>query len=159
MGNRWKKFGDGFEISHDSEDAPMYTHRVYPAISKHLGIVLVAIEDDDHHHYHFLKAWDNMEIDINNQWSLNNGTLALDLILHKDGKNKVHYMVKLSTKNVKKILKTPLNAMAICDDAKNVLLHFRPLQIEQLVNFYCAKTSTDDFIKKNYLSPKCWSVE
>lgn len=149
---------EGYTVSHDPKDAPGYTHRVYLCNSKYVGKIL-CIEDIDKIHYPFLRQWNNMEIDINNQWSLNNGTLALNLLIHKDGRNKMQYMVQLKTKDVKSILKAKLNAIGICDERKRVLLHLRPLKIEQLVEFYKMKISTDKFVKTNHLSPKGWSIE
>lgn len=147
-----------FTISHDPKDAAHFTHKAYVVISKYVGEV-VGIKDEDSKHYHFLKAWNNMEIDINNQWSINNGILGLELELHKDGKHKVCYMVKLPLKLAEKILSAKLNCMVICDEGRNPLLHFRPLKLEQLLDFYMFKKNTDEFIKKNHLFPKGWAIE
>jgi len=147
-----------FTISHDSNDAAHFTHKAYEIISKYVGKV-IGIKDEEPKNYHFLKAWNNMEIDINNQWSINNGIIGLELELHKDGKHKVHYMVKLPLKFVEKILTTKLNCMVICDEGKEALLHFRPLKLEQLVEFYMFKKNTDEYIKKNHLSPSGWVID
>lgn len=147
-----------YTVSHNPKDAPRYNHRVYVCDSKYVGKIL-CIEDIDKTHYPFLRQWNNMEIDINNQWSLNNGILALNLLIHKNGKHKMQYMVRLKIKDVKTILSTKINAIGICDERKRVLLHLRPLKIELLVKFYKMKISTDTFIKHHHLSPKGWSIE
>ena len=147
-----------FTISHDPKDAACFTHKAYVIQSKYVGEV-VGIRDEEPKHYHFLKAWNNMEIDINNQWSINNGIMGLELELHKDGKHKVHYMVKLPLKFVEKILSAKLNCMVICDEGRNALLHFKPLKLEQLLEFYIFKKETDAFIKKNYLHPPGWIID
>ena len=149
---------EGYTVSHDAKDAPMYNHRVYVCHSRYVGNIL-CIEDIDKTHYPFLRQWNNMEIDINNQWSLNNGTLALNLKIHKDRRHEMQYMVRLKVSDVKIIFTTKLNAMGICDERRRVLLHFRPLRLDQLYEFYKMKISTDQFVKKNHLYPKGWSIE
>lgn len=149
---------EGYTVSHDPRDAPMYNHRVYVCQSRYVGKIL-CIEDDDKTHYPFLRQWNNMEIDINNQWSVNNGTLALNMKIHKDGRHEMKYMVRLKVSDVKIIFATKLNAMGICDERKRVLLHFGPLKLDQLYGFYQMKISTDNFVKKKHLSPKGWSIE
>lgn len=147
-----------FHLSHDPKDAACFTHRVKLVQSKYVGEV-IGIIDDNKKHYHFLKAWNNMEIDINNQWSINNGIMGLEVELHKDGKNKVRYMVKLSLKQVEKILRAKLNCMVICDEGRNPLLHFQPLKIKQLLEFYVFKLSTDRYIRDNNMSPPGWVLD
>jgi len=147
-----------YTVSHDPKDAPSYNHRVYLCNSKYVGKIL-CIEDIDKTHYPFLRQWNNMEIDINNQWSLNNGTLALNMKIHKDGRHEMQYMVRLKIKDVKIIFTTSLNAMGICDERKRVLLHFRPLKLLQLYEFYKMKVTTDQFVKSEHLSPKGWTIE
>lgn len=147
-----------YTVSHDSKNAPQYTHRTKFVKSPYFGEI-VGIIDDEKKHYHFLKAWSNMVIDINNQWSVNNGVMALDIELHKDGKNKVSYMVKLSSQMVVNILKTRANAIAICDEARNILLYIMPLKVDQLLEFYMMKKETDDYIKKNNLHTRGWILD
>jgi len=147
-----------YTISHDPKDAACFTHRVKLVKSKYAGDV-VGIVDENPKNYHFLKAWNNMEIDINNQWSINNGVMGLELELHKDGKHKVRYMIKLSLKLVKKILETKLNCMVICDEGQNPLLHFRPLKVEQLYEFYLLKIQTDRYLKDNNQNPSGWIID
>ena len=153
-----RKDTQNFWVSHDPKDAACFTHKAKIVKSKHIGEV-VGIIDDERKHYHFLRAWDHMEIDINNQWSINNGVMGLELELHKDGKNKVHYMVKLKPKIVEKILKTPLNCMAICSEGYDVLLHFKPLKVKQLFDFFIFKINTDKFVKEKHLSPPGWTID
>jgi len=147
-----------YTISHNPRDAPMYNHRVYLCQSKYVGKIL-CIEDDDKNHHPFLRQWNNMEIDINNQWSVNNGIIALHLKIHKDGRHQMQYMVRLKVKEVEVILGTPLYAMGICDERRRVLLHFKPLQVIQLIRFYNFKVETDQIVKENHLYPKGWSIE
>lgn len=146
-----------FTVSHDPKDAPIFTHKAKIVKSPYVGDI-VGIIDDDTKHYHFLKSWNNMEIDINNQWSVNNGTLGLEVCLHKDGKNKVEYMVRLPVKIAETILKTSLNAMAVCDEGKNILLHFKPLKVNQLFEFFILKKRTDAYVIDNNLSPRGWTL-
>jgi hypothetical protein len=147
-----------YTLSNDSKDAACFTHKAKFVKSPYVGEV-IGIIDDDKKHYHFLKAWSNMEIDIRTQWSINNGVMGVELQLHKDGKNTVDYMVKLSLKMVENILKSKLNCMTICDEAKNILLHFKPLKVDQLFEFYTMKKETDEYIKNNNLSPKGWVTD
>ena len=100
-----------------------------------------------------------MEIDINNQWSVNNGTLGLEVVIHKDGKHKMKYMVRVKMAHAEVILKSPLRAIGICDDRKRILLPVKLPNLNDLVQFYNLKKNTDNFIKKNYLSPKGWTIE
>ncbi len=149
---------DDYTYSNDPKDAPQYDHRVYVCQSRYVQKIL-CIEDIDKGHYPFLRQWNNMEVDINNQWSVNNGTIALRLRIHKDAKHEMEYMVRLKLRHVELILSTPFNAMGVCDERRRVLLHFRPLQIVQLSRFYEFKINTDKMIKKNHLHPKGWSIE
>lgn len=148
-----------YSLSHDPKDAPYYTHRLfvinYPLIKSDLLCIL----DDDRTHYPFLKQWAGMEIDINNQWSVNNGTLGLEVILHKDGKHKMKYMVRVKVEHAKIILRSPLRAIGICNDRKNILLPVRLPNLQDLVQFYNLKINTDNYIKKNHLYPKGWTFE
>lgn len=150
---------DEFTLSHDPKDAPHFDHRVYSCISPVLKTAILCIEDPDRTHHTFLKQWNGMEVDINNQWSLNNGTMGLTLRLHMNNKHEMKYMVRLKVVNVKMILSTTLNAMGICDERKRVLFHFQPLQVDQLIVMLGFKLETDVMIKKNHLYPKGWAIE
>jgi len=147
-----------YTLSHDPKDAAHFTHKAFFLQSPYVGKV-VGIRDEDKKHYHFLKAWHNLEIDINTQWSINNGVMGVELQLHKNDKNKVSYMTKLPLKMVELILQTKLNCMAICDESQNILLHIKPLKVNQLLEFYMVKKETDTYIKKNNLSPSGWALD
>lgn len=148
-----------YSVSHDSKDAPAYNHRLYVIRYPLINSDLLCIEDPDRSHYPFLKQWAGMEIDINNQWSVNNGTLGLEVLLHIDGQHKMQYMVRVKMEQAKVILKTPLQAIGICDERKRILLPVRLPNLKDLIEFYNLKKNTDNFIKKNHLSPKGWTIE
>jgi hypothetical protein len=148
-----------YSVSHDPKDAPSYDHRLYTIHFPLMGSDLLCIMDDDRTHYPFLKQWQGMEIDINNQWSVNNGTLGLEVVLHKDGKHEMKYMVRVKMQHAKTILNAPLNAIGICDDRKRIILPVSLPNLEDLKQFYKLKLNTDNYIKKNHLSPKGWSIE
>ncbi len=69
-------------ISHDPKDAPHYNCKFFYIYWSHIRKKVLAIQDDDRTHYPFLKQWVGMEVDINDQWSLNNGNLGYEVILH-----------------------------------------------------------------------------
>lgn len=150
---------DEFTLSHDPKFAPHFDHRVYSCMSYVLKTPILCIEDPDRTHHSFLRQWNGMEIDINNQWSLNNGTMGLTLRLHMNNKHEMKYKVRLKVVNVQLILNTKLYAMGICDERKRLLFHFQPLQVDQLMVMYRFKMDTDKMVKKNHLSPKGWTVE
>jgi len=145
-----------YTLSHDSKDAPNYTHVAYILKSPMPEIKqLVAICDDERSHLMFLRGWINCELDIETQWNLNNGIFAVKIVLSK-GKHKVKYFVKLTGKQTEQILRTPLNAMAICDEGKRIILYFTPLKVRQLYEFYKMKHSTDRYMIDNLKSsPGC----
>ena len=95
-----------YTLSHNPKDAPHYTHVAYilqsliPEIKE-----LVAICDDDKSHLRFLRGWLNCELDIETQWSINNGIFAVKIVLSK-GKHKVKYSVKFTVKQAAMILST-----------------------------------------------------
>ncbi len=148
-----------YTVSHDAKDAPYYDHRLYVIHYPLIHADLLCIEDIDRMHYPFLKQWAGMEIDINNQWSVNNGTLGLEVVLHKDGKHKLKYMVRVKLEHAKVILHSPLNAIGICDERKRILLPVSLPNLKDLWMFYKLKIDTDSYIKKNHLSPKGWTFE
>jgi len=149
-----------YTISHDSKDAPYFSHRAYLVRSpmKEVG-ELIAIMDDDRNHLRFLRGWINCEIDIETRWTLNNGVFGVDIALFRNKKNKVKYNVKLSVPQAEKILRTPLNAMAICDERKRIILYIKPLQIKQLFEFYKMKHTTDRYMIDNLISVPGWHVD
>lgn len=100
-----------------------------------------------------------MEIDINNQWSVNNGTLGLEIVIHKDNRHKMKYFVRVKLEHAKVILKSQYRAIGICDTRKRILLPVRLPQVSDLFMFFRLKVETDNYIKKNHLSPKGWSIE
>lgn len=146
-------------ISHSSKDAPIYTHRIYTVFYSFLGCNVLVIQDEDRTHYPFLKQWVGMEIDIECQWSINNGTLGLDMALHNNKKHMMEYCVKLKTKDAELILKTPYNLMGILNEQKRMIYAFKPLKVEELSEFLILKKTFDAKIKKEHLSPKGWSIE
>lgn len=148
-----------YSVSHDPKDAPFYTHRLYVIRYNLIKSDLLCIEDPDRTHHPFLKQWVGMEIDINNQWSVNNGTLGLEVLIHKDGTHKMRYMVRVKLEHAKAILNSPLQAIGICDERKRILLPVRLPMVNDLIMFYKLKIDTDHFIKQNHLSPKGWSIE
>ncbi len=148
-----------YSVSHDPKDAPNYTHRLFVINYPLIKSDLLCIQDDDRTHYPFLKQWAGMEIDINNQWSVNNGTLGLEVLLHKDGKHKMRYFVRVKVEHAKVILRSPLRAIGICNEMKRILLPVSLPNLMDLVEFYNLKIDTDNYIKKNHLSPKGWTIE
>lgn len=148
-----------YAVSHDSKDAPHYTHRVYVVKSPipELGEI-VTIMDDDRNHLRFLRGWINCELDIETRWSLNNGVFAVDIVLHRNNKNKVKYKVKLTGKLVERILRTPLHGMGVCDGRKRIILYFSPLKVSELLEFYKIKYDTDRFVTDNLISTPGWHV-
>ncbi len=154
-----RKHYPDYTISHDPNDAPSYDHRLYSIYFPLIHQEILCIEDDDRTHYPFLKQWVGMEIDIGNQWSVNNGTLGLEVILHKDGKHKMEYMVRVKLQHARLILNSPLNCIGICDDRRRILLPVRLPMIDDLLMFFQFKIATDNFVKKHHLSPKGWTIE
>jgi hypothetical protein len=148
-----------YTVSHDSKDAPRYDHRLYKIFYPILGADLLCIEDTDRTHNPFLKQWQGMEIDIENQWSVNNGSLGLEVLVHKDGKHKMKFMVRVKMVHAKIILNTPLRAIGICDERKRILLPVSLPNLKDLTEFYELKKNTDDYIKQNHLYPKGWTIE
>lgn len=148
-----------YSVSHDPKDAAFYTHRIYVIHYPLIHQDLLCIQDEDRTHYPFLKQWAGMEIDINNQWSVNNGVLGLEVLLHKDGQHKMKYMVKVKLAQAEILLRSPLRAIGICDERKRILLPVSLPNLRDLAEFYSLKKNTDSFIKKNHLSPKGWNYE
>ena len=111
-----------YSVSHNPKDAAYFTHRVYVIRYTLINADLLCIEDEDKKHYPFLKQWAGMEIDINNQWSVNNGVLGLEVLLHKDGKHKMKYMVRVKVEHAKILLKSPIRAIGICDERKKIIV-------------------------------------
>lgn len=147
-----------YTVSHNPKDAPNYTHIAYILKSSTPKIKqLVAICDDDRSHLMFLRGWINCELDIETQWSLNNGVFAVKIVLSK-GKHKVKYYIKLTVKQVEQILRTTLNAMAICDGRKRIILYIKPLKVTQLFEFYKMKHTTDRYMIDNLKSSPGWHV-
>jgi len=147
------------KITHDPRDAPTYTHKVFTVYWSYLNCNILAIQDDDRTHYPFLKQWVGMEVDIENRWSVNNGTLGLDVELHNGGKHKMQYCVRLKIPQAELILKTQENVIGIINEQKRLIYAFQPLQIRELARFLQFKKETDAMIKQNHLSPKGWSIE
>ena len=146
-------------ISHNSEDAPMYSHRVFTVYWSFLNANILAIQDDDKTHYPFLKQWVGMEVDIENQWSINNGTLGLDMALHNGGKHRFEYCVRLKIPEAELILKTQHHVIGIINEQKRMIYGFRPLKIRELAEFIQFKKDTDAMVKRDHMSPKGWSIE
>jgi len=154
-----RKHNSDYTLSHDSRDAPAYDHRLYSIYFPLICQKILCIEDDDKTHYPFLKQWQGMEIDINNQWSVNNGTLGLKVVIHKDGKHKMKYMVRVKVSEAKILLESQYRIIGICDERKRILLPLVLPMINDLLMFFDFKSNTDKFIKKNHLYPKAWSIE
>ena len=146
-------------ISHDPRDAPIFTHRVFTVYWSYLNCDILAIQDDDRAHYPFLKQWVGMEVDIDNRWSINNGTLGLDMELHNGGKHTMHYCVRLKIPQVELILKTKNNVIGIINEQKRLVYVFQPFRIRDLEGFLHVKKKTDAMVKEKHLSPKGWSIE
>ena len=137
----------------------MYTHRAFTVYWSFLNCDILAIQDDDRTHYPFLKQWVGMEVDIENQWSINNGTLGLDMTLHNGGRHQMNYCVRLKIPEVELILKTEECVMGIINEQKRLIYAFKPLRIKELAEFLEFKKDTDAYVKENHLSPKGWSFE
>ncbi len=146
-------------ISHDPKDAPIFTHKVFTVYWSYLNCNILAIQDDDRTHYPFLKQWVGMEVDIENRWSVNNGTLGLDMTLHNAGKHKMDYCVRLKTPQAQLILKTQNNVIGIINEQKRLIYVFQPLKIKELAEFTEFKKEIDVYVKHEHLYPKGWSVE
>ena len=118
----------------------MFDHKLY--ILQMIGVGnVVCIEDIDKSHYPFLKQWRGMEIDINNQWSINNGTLGLELVIHNNNKHKMSYMVRVKLVEAKIILTSRVH-IAICDERKRILLPLLLPEIDDLKMFFMMKVQT-----------------
>jgi len=146
-------------VSHDSKDAPNFTHKIFTVHWSYINQKIIAIQDDDRTHYPFLKQWSGMEIDINNQWSVNNGTLGMEVILHNAGKHEMKYLVKLKTEDAQRILDSKYNVVGIINEQKRLIYVFVPLNIHHLREFLDFKIDTDNMIKKKHLSPKGWTIQ
>jgi len=146
-------------ISHNPEDAPEYTHRVVQAISPLLRKKIICIEDDEKDHYPFLKQWSAMEIDIDNQFSINNGTLGLDMAIHNKGAHKMEYTVRFKIADAKLFLNMVVPVIGVCDERRRIMLHVVPLKVQQFQEFYKIKIQTDRYVKEHHIYPKAWSFE
>lgn len=146
-------------ISHDPKDAPKFTHKLYTVPWSYIHEDIIAIQDDDRTHYPFLKQWVGMEVDIENQWSLNNGTLGLDMALHNAGKHRFEYCVRLKVTEAQHLLQTKHRVIGILNDYMRLIYIFQPLKTEQLEEFVEMKLQIDREVKKRHLSPKAWSIE
>ena len=146
-------------ISHDPKDAPLFSHKLYTVPWSYIHSDILAIQDDDRTHYPFLKQWVGMEIDIENQWSLNNGTLGLDMVLHNAGKHRFEYCVRLKVKEAQHLLQTKHRVIGILNENKRLIYIFQPLKTEQLEEFVEMKLQVDREVKKRHLSPRAWSIE
>ena len=146
-------------ISHDPKDAPIFTHKVFTVYWSYLNCDILAIQDDDRTHYPFLKQWVGMEVDIENQWSINNGTMGLDMTLHNAGKHKMKYCVRLKIPQAELILKTQHNVIGIINEQTRLIYAFQPLKIKELAEFLQFKKDIDTHVKQNHLYPKGWSIE
>jgi len=144
--------------SHDPKDAPFFDHKLYVLPMSPIGKIL-CIEDTNRTHYPFLRQWRGMEIDVNNQWSVNNGTLGLSVVIHKDSRHKMKYMVRVKVAEAKILLESQYRTIGICDERKRILLPIVLPMLEDLEIFFKLKTNTDKFVKENHLYPKAWSIE
>lgn len=147
-----------YTMSSDAKDAPFFDHKLYVLPMKPIGKIL-CIEDTDRKHYPFLKQWRGMEIDVNNQWSVNNGTLGLSLRIHKDNRHEMSYMVRVKVAEAKILVESEYRTIGICDERKRILLPVVLPMIEDLEMFFKYKVEADKYIKKNHLYPKSWSIE
>lgn len=145
-------------ISHDPKDAPHYSHRITIIYNSFLRQKVLCIEDDDKTHYPFLKQWNGMEIDIEDQVSINNGTLGLDMAIHKDGNHRFEYLVRLKNETMKKIWDDD-GVIGISNHNQKILLLVRLPKIDEIPKFLNFKIETDKYIKQNHLSPKAWSIQ
>lgn len=145
-------------ISHDPEDAPHYSHRTLELYNPMLKQKVLCIEDEDKSHYPFLKQWNGMEIDIENQFSINNGTLGFDLAIHMDGKHRFEYLVRLKNETAQKIVDDE-GVLGISNHNKKILLLVVLPKLNELPEFIKFKKQTDQYVKDNHLSPKAWSIQ
>lgn len=146
-------------ISHDPKDAPKFSHKIFSVYWSHIQSKILAIQDDDRSHYPFLKQWVGMEVDIENQWSLNNGTLGMDMALHNAGKHRMEYCVRLKVVEAEQLLKTKYQVMGIINEQKRLIYAFQPLKMAELENFVFMKKKIDSEVKKRHLHPKAWTIE
>lgn len=149
-------------ISHDPKDAPHYSHKFFYIYWSYLKQKILAIQDDNRSNYPFLKQWVGMEVDINDQWSLNNGVLGYEVVLHNAKKHPIHYFIRLKTKDAEHILKTEHNVIGVCDRNKKLLYCFVPLNMTQLMIFLTGKKETDKKVKeKTYglYGMRGWNIE
>jgi len=145
-------------ISYDPNDAPHYSHRTLILYNSFLKQKILCIEDDDKTHYPFLKQWNGMEIDIEDQISINNGTLGLDIAIHNGGKHRFEYLVRLRNETMKKIYDDE-GVLGISNHNKKIVLLIRLPKIDEIPGFLNFKVDTDNYIKENHLSPKAWSIQ
>lgn len=148
-------------ISHDPADAAQWTHRTtmiyYPMIkSKILSII-----DEDKKHYPFLKQWVGMEVDIDCQWSINNGVLGLDMALHNADKNRFEYCIKMKPAEAQHILDTPHNLVGITNQDKRLIYGFKPLMLPQLAEMIETKKYGDAAVRKKNFgnSMRGWQLD
>lgn len=145
-------------LSHDPKDAPHYSHRTLFLYNSLLKQKILCIEDDDKTHYPFLKQWNGMEIDIENQISINNGTLGLDVAIHRNNKPRFEYLVRLKIEEMQKVMDDE-GVLGFSNHNKKILFLARLPKIDEIQEFIDFKKQTDDFIKKQHLSPKAWSIQ
>jgi hypothetical protein len=145
-------------ISHDKEDAPHYSHRTVIIYNSLLKSKILCIEDDDKTHYPFLKQWNGMEIDIENQVSINNGTLGLDVAIHRNNKPRFEYLVRLKIEEMQKVIDDQ-GVIGFSNHNKKIIFLARLPKTDEIQDFVNFKKDTDNFIKKKHLYPKAWSVQ
>lgn len=145
-------------LSHDPEDAPMYSHRTLYIYNSLLKAEIFCIEDEDKTHYPFLKQWNGMEIDIENQVSINNGTLGLDVAIHMNGKHRFEYLVRLKIEDMEAVLKHG-GVIGFSNHNKKILFIARLPKTDEIPAFLKFKKETDQHIKDNHLYPKAWSIQ
>lgn len=149
-------------ISHDPKDAPHFTNKVFTVYWSFINAQILAIQDDDRTHYPFLKQWVGMEVDLENQFSINNGTLGMEVYLHNANKHEMHYLVRLKIEDAELIVKTEHNVVGVIDGNKRLLYAFRPINISQLEEFIEMKKYGDKKVKeKNYglYGSKGWTIQ
>lgn len=145
-------------VSHDPKDAPHFSHRTLFIYSSFLNQRILCIEDDDKTHYPFLKQWNGMEIDIENQISVNNGTMGLDVAIHRNNKPRFEYLVRLKTKEMQKVLDDE-GVIGFSNHNQKLIFIARLPKIDEIQEFIDYKKEIDRYVKDNYLSPKAWSIE
>lgn len=155
--NSFKKFPEA-GLSHDKEDAPHYSHRTLFLYNSLLKQKILCIEDDDKTHYPYLKQWNGMEIDIENQISINNGTLGLDVAIHRNNKPRFEYLVRLKIEEMQKLLDDQ-GVLGFSNHNKKILFLARLPKTDEIGAFINFKKDTDQFIKDNHLYPKAWSIQ